>query len=52
LYSLEGIGYREQELQTNPLGHFLSDDPTGVNPASFGGGTHIFIKGANFHEDA
>jgi hypothetical protein len=52
LNALEGIGFREQELSTNPTSHFLSDDPTGIEPASFGGGTHIFIKGSNFNEDA
>jgi hypothetical protein len=44
-YYLEGIGYREQELQAAKGSRFASEEPTGVAWASLGGYTHIFIKG-------
>lgn len=46
---LEGIGYREQELQLAKGTNFESELPRGVQAASFAGGTHIFIKGVGFH---
>jgi len=42
---LEGIGYREQELQQAKGKKFTEERPRGVAWASFGGGTNIFIKG-------
>ena len=42
---LEGIGYREQELQQAKGAKFREERPRGVAWASFGGGTNIFIKG-------
>jgi hypothetical protein len=42
--ALDGIGYREQELQLAKGSAFTSEEPTGINWASFAGGTNIFIK--------
>ena len=42
--TLDGIGYREQELQLAKGSNFASEEPTGINYASFAGGTNIFIK--------
>lgn len=50
--NLDGIGYREQELQIAKGTNFASESPTGISAASFGGGTHIFIKGRGLNEDA
>jgi hypothetical protein len=47
--NLEGIGYREQELQVAKGTNFQSEDPGGVPYASFAGGTHIFIKGVGLN---
>jgi hypothetical protein len=44
-FYLEGIGYREQALQQAKGANFESEDANGINYASFGGSTHIFIKG-------
>jgi hypothetical protein len=44
-YYLEGIGYREQELQAAKGTRFRSEAAAGVEYASLGGYTHIFIKG-------
>ena len=46
---LEGIGYREQELQVAKGKNFASEDATGVPYVSFAGGTHIFIKGVGLN---
>ena len=46
---LEGIGYREQELQLAKGTNFESEDATGVPHVSFAGGTHIFIKGVGLN---
>jgi len=48
---LDGIGYREQELQVAKGSFFQSEEPTGINYASFAGGTHIFIKGVGLAEN-
>ena len=50
-FYLDGIGYREQELQVAKGSFFSSETPSGVNYASFGGGTHIFIKGVGLSDD-
>lgn len=50
-FYLEGIGYREQALQQAKGTRFQSEDADGVEWASFGGGTHIFIKGEGLHEN-
>jgi hypothetical protein len=47
-FFLEGIGYREQELQVSKGSLFESEEPNGIAYASFAGGTHIFIKGHGF----
>jgi len=47
---LQGIGYREQELQVAKGQRFESEVPSGVQWASFAGGTHIFIKGVGLAE--
>jgi hypothetical protein len=44
-FYLEGIGYREQALQQAKGASFESETPNGIPYASFGGDTHIFIKG-------
>jgi hypothetical protein len=49
---LDGIGYREQELQVAKGTFFESEEATGVKYASFGGGTHIFIKGMGLADNA
>lgn len=48
---LEGIGYREQELQLAKGSNFASELPRGISWASFGGGTNIFIKGDGLMEN-
>lgn len=48
---LEGVGYREQELQVAKGTEFKSENATGVKYASWAGGTHIFVKGANLHDN-
>ena len=42
---LNGIGWREQELQQAKGARFQSEAPEGVLWASFGGGTNIFVTG-------
>jgi hypothetical protein len=49
---LDGVGYREQELQVAKGSFFSSEEPTGIPYASFGGGTHIFIKGVGLDDNA
>jgi len=49
---LNGIGYREQELQQAKGARFQSEAPEGVNYASFGGGTNIFVSGVGLAEMA
>jgi len=49
---LQGIGYREQELQLARGSFFSSEDPQGVGEASFGGNTNIFIRGDGLTENA
>jgi hypothetical protein len=48
---LEGIGYREQALQTAKGSQFATENESGVSLASFGGGTNIYIKGVGLAED-
>lgn len=48
---IEGLGYREQELQVAKGTLFASEDANGIPYASFGGGTNIFIKGVEFADD-
>ena len=49
---LDGIGWREQELQQAKGARFQSEDPEGVLWASFGGGTNIFVTGFGLEEMA
>jgi hypothetical protein len=49
---LEGVGYREQELQLAKGSVFASEVPEGVLHASFGGNTNIFIKGNGMTDNA
>ena len=49
---LEGIGYREQELQAAKGSTFNSENPKGVEYAAFEGDTNIFIKGLGLDERA
>jgi len=49
--NLEGVGYREQELQVAKGANFASELPRGISWASFGGGTNIFIKGDGLMEN-
>jgi len=44
-FPIDGIGYREQELQVAKGTFFNSEEPKGVSHASFYGGTNIFVKG-------
>ena len=48
---LDGVGYREQELQLAKGNLFQSEEAKGVLYASYGGGTHIFIKGVGLVDD-
>ena len=48
---LEGIGYREQELQVAKTSQFATEDAKGVQLASMAGGQHIFIKGVGFDKE-
>jgi len=48
---LEGIGFREQELQQAKGKKFISELPRGVGWASFGGGTNTFIKGSGLADN-
>jgi hypothetical protein len=48
---LEGIGYSEPEKNVALNSNFQSDKPSGVNWASFGGGTSIYIKGVGLDTD-
>lgn len=48
---IEGIGYREQELQVAKGTVFASEEAKGIKYASFGGGTNIFIKGVEFADN-
>ena len=48
---LDGIGYREQELQLARGSWFDSENAEGVNWASFAGGTTIYIKGVGFSDN-
>jgi hypothetical protein len=41
---IEGIGYREPDLQVPKSALFMSENPQGIPYASFSGGTNIFIK--------
>lgn len=50
-FYLEGIGYREQELQVSKGTNFQSEVPNGIAWASFGGGTNIFVKGVGLAEN-
>ena len=49
---LNGVGYREQELQQAKGARFQSEAPEGVTYASFGGGTNIFVSGVGLEEMA
>jgi len=48
---LDGIGYREQALQTAKTEFFKSENAKGVNYASFNGGVNIFIKGSSLNDE-
>ena len=48
---LDGIGYREQELQQARGSKFSDNEANGLPYVSFGGGTHIFIQGYDFNDD-
>ena len=50
--TLEGTGYREQELQQSKGANFATEVADGVEYVSYAGGTHIFVKGQNLGEDA
>jgi hypothetical protein len=50
-FLLEGVGYREQELQVSKGSFFESEIPNGIPYASFAGGTHIFLKGQGFSDN-
>jgi len=50
-FYLNGIGYREQELQVSKGTKFESEASTGVPWASFAGGTNIFIKGVGLADN-
>lgn len=50
-FRLDGIGYREQALQTAKTSFFSSEEASGINYASFNGGTNIFIKGPELNEN-
>ena len=50
--ALEGVGYREQELQQARGSSFKSNEANGLPMVSFGGGTHIFIKSHDLHDNA
>jgi len=50
-FYLEGVGYREQELQIAKGTKFASEDATGCPYVSFGGGTNIFIKGVGLADN-
>jgi hypothetical protein len=41
---VEGIGYREPALQVPKTENFVSEEPKGINWASWAGGTNIYIK--------
>jgi hypothetical protein len=51
-FPLDGIGYREQELQVAKGSFFNSETPNGISYASFAGGTNIFIKGQELATNA
>jgi hypothetical protein len=51
-FYLDGVGYREQELQVAKGSFFASEEATGARYVSFGGGTHIFIKGVGLGDNA
>jgi hypothetical protein len=48
---LEGIGFREQELQQAKGKKFISELPRGVTWSSFGGGTNTFLKGSGLADN-
>jgi hypothetical protein len=50
-FYLDGVGYREQELQVAKGTRFASEVPTGCSWVSFAGGTNIFIKGVGIAEN-
>ena len=49
---LEGLGYREQELQVAKGTTFNDESANGIPYAAFNGGTNIFIKGLGLDEAA
>jgi len=48
---IEGIGYREPDLQVPKSTLFISENPQGIPYASFSGGTNIFIKSYNLNDN-
>ena len=50
-FYLNGVGYREQELQIAKGTKFASEAATGCPYVSFAGGTNIFIKGVGLAQD-
>ena len=46
---IKGIGYREQSLQ-QAKGEMIPTGANGIEFASFGGGTHIFIESVHLSE--
>jgi len=51
LECLDGIGYREQELQQAKGSRFSQEATDGISMASFGGGTNIFVQGEGIHDN-
>ena len=51
IQSLDGIGYREQELQQAKGSRFDHEATDGISFASFGGGTNIFVQGEGIHDN-
>jgi len=48
---IEGVGYREPDLQVPKSTFFMSENPQGIPYASFSGGTNIFIKSYNLNDN-
>ena len=49
--TLNGIGYREPDLQVPKTTYFISETPSGIPSASFSGGTNIFISSFDLNDD-
>ena len=50
-FYLNGVGYREQELQIAKGTRFASESATGCPYVSFAGGTNIFLKGVGLADN-